>query len=31
MHGADKITDDIKTNQDLKNKIELIRKKLNPS
>jgi chromosomal replication initiator protein len=31
MHGAEKITDDMKTNQDLRNKVELIRKKLNPT
>jgi chromosomal replication initiator protein len=31
MHGAEKISDDIKTNQDLRNKVELIRKKLNPT
>jgi chromosomal replication initiator protein len=31
MHGAEKIADDMKINKDLQNKVELIRKKLNPT
>jgi chromosomal replication initiator protein len=31
MHGAEKIADDMKSNQDLQNKVNLIRKKLDPS
>lgn len=31
IHGIDKITEDIKTNEDLKNRIDVIMKKINPS
>ena len=31
IHGIDKITDEVKYNEDLKSKIEVIMKKLNPS
>lgn len=31
LHGVNKITDELKTNEELKNKIEIIKKKLNPS
>lgn len=31
IHGIDKITEDIKTNDDLKNRIDVIMKKINPS
>lgn len=31
MHGVNKITDELKINEDLKNKIDIIKKKINPS
>jgi chromosomal replication initiator protein len=31
MHGARKIADEIKTNEDLKSKVDVIIKKINPS
>ncbi len=31
IHGVNKITDELQTNEDLKNKIEIIKKKINPS
>ena len=30
MHGVDKISDEINKNEDLKNKIDIIKKKINP-
>ena len=31
IHGVNKITEELQTNEDLKNKIEIIKKKINPS
>lgn len=31
IHGIDKITEDIKTNEELKNRIDVIMKKINPA
>ena len=31
IHGVNKITDELKTNDELKNKIEIIKKKISPS
>ena len=31
MHGVNKISDELKTNDELKNKVDIIRKKINPS
>lgn len=31
MHGANKIADEMRTNEELKNKIDIIKKKINPS
>ena len=31
IHGIDKVADEIETNEELKNKIEIIKKKINPS
>ena len=31
IHGVNKIVDEINTNEELKNKIDIIKKKINPS
>lgn len=31
IHGVDKIKDELETNEELRNKIEIIKKKINPS